>query len=828
MDSLLKDIDYALRQLRRARTFTFIAVLTLAIGSGASTAVFSVVNNVLLEPLPYPGSERLVAIWHIAPGARLAGLGRGDLPTSASMYFTYAEHNRTFEHVGVWTTAAASVTGLAEPEEIRNVAVSDGVLPALAAQPLLGRLLSAADQEPGAPRTVMLSYDYWQRRFGGDRGVIGRSITLDANLYEIIGVMPAGFRVVDTVTDAIVPLRFDRSTLRLPTFDYRAIARLKSNVSVGDASADIERMLPIWMDSWPSYPGVPPRAYADVWKIGPALRPLKQDVVGSVGNVLWVVMGTISIVLLIACANVANLLLVRAHARERELAVRTALGAGGWRVTRMLLIESTTLGVLGGIAGIAVAYVALQALLAIAPAGVPRVSEIALGGRELGFSFCIALLSGLLLGLVPTLKHRGPRISATLHAGGRGSSAGRERHRAQNILVVGQVALALVLLVTAGLMVRTFDALRHVEPGFTNAAELQTVRITIPNTLVPEPEGVLRTQNDILDALAAIPSVRGVAFTSGMPMDGFGAGADVVFAEDRQDVPSNAPAPLRRFKYVSPGLLETAGTRLLAGRDFSWTDLYDLRPVGLISESLAREFWNDPAAALGKRIFYANSWREIVGVVQDVRENGVDQPPPAIVYWPSMTARGDGTPPYAHSRMTFVLRTPLAGDARLVRQIQEAVWSVNANLPVASVRTMEEVAAQSLARTSFTLIMLAAAGGVALVLGVVGLYGVISYAVAQQRREIAIRMALGAQQRAIRASFVRHGVALAAIGVVIGLGAAALGTRLMTSLLYEVRPFDLPTYVAVAIGLTVVAAVASYLPARRASRVDPAGALAAE
>ncbi len=577
--------------------------------------------------------------------------------------------------------------------------------------------------------------------------------------------------------------------------------------------------------------------YSDVWKIGPGLRSLKQEVVGGIGNVLWVVMGTIAIVLLIACANVANLLLVRAQARERELAVRAALGAGGWHIARVLLLESTMLGVLGGLAGLVVTYAALQALVAIGPSGLPRLSEITIGGRELAFSFGISLLVGLSLGLVPVLKHAGPRTSAALHAGGRGSSAGRERNRAQNVLVIGQVALALVLLVTAGLMVRTFDALRRVEPGFTNAAELQTLRIAIPTSLVPEPERVARTQNDILDALTAIPGVRSAAFTSSMPMDGFNGGFDVIQAEG-QEVPEGTVPPVRRFKSVSPGLFETAGTRLVAGRDLAWADLYDLRPVVMISENLARELWNEPAAALGKRIGFPGNWREVVGVVQDVRDNGLDQAPPAIVYWPSLrmgagdaaalAAGAAAAPALAARAVTVVVRTPLAGTPAFTQQVQRAVWSVNPNLPVASVRTMQEVQAQSLARTSFTLVMLGAAGSVALVLGVVGLYGVISYAVAQRRREIAIRMALGAQQRAIRASFVRHGVTLTAIGIVIGLGTAAAGTRLMTSLLYDVRPVDLPTYVTVAVALTVVAAIASYLPARRASRVGPAEALAAE
>ena len=828
-EALGRDARYAARGLRRNPLFTVIALLTLAIGTGANTAIFSVVDNVLLKPLPYPQAEELVAVWHRAPGAELTGVG-GELRSSASMFFTYAEENRTLQDVGVWVNGTASITGLAEPEQVRVVAVSNGLLPSLGIRSLVGRWLSQADQEPGASPTVMLTHDYWQRRFGGDLSAVGRTITINSVSTEIVGVMPPGFRIVDTATDLIVPFRFDRSRLLLPTFDFFGVARLKPGVTIAEANADVARMLQIWLESWPPFPGGDPRVYAETWRVEPSLRALKQDVVGSIGNVLWVVMGTIGIVLLIACANVTNLLLVRTEGRQRELAVRAALGAGSWRIARVLLLESVLLGILGGVLGLAVAYAALELLLAIAPTSLPRLSEISIDARALAFALTISMVSGFALGLVPALKYAGPRISAVLHAGGRGSSQGRERHRAQNVLVVTQVALALVLLVSSGLMVRTFQALRTVEPGFTDAPQLQTIRISIPSLVVPEPDLVVRMQHDIVDALAAIPSVSSAAFTSSMPMDGFNVAWDGIEVEDQQDAPPETPPPVRRFKFVAPGLFETAGTRLVAGRDMSWTDIYDSRPVVMISENLARELWIEPAAAIGKRIRGGdNAWREIIGVVQDVRDNGVAEPSPTVVYWPTLRENADPSAPALVTRaVTVVIRSPLAGTDGFFRQVQQAVWSVNANLPLAFVRTMQDVYDQSLARTSFTLVMLAVAGAVALVLGVVGLYGVLSYAVSQRRREIAIRLALGAQQQEIRRGFVRHGVVLAAIGVALGLGAAAGVTRLMTSLLYEIRPLDLPTYAAVGLLLLVVAALASYLPARRASGVDPAEALAAE
>src|SRR5437867_2652674 len=477
LDTLGRDVRFGLRMLRHNPTFTVVALLTLAIGIGANTAVFSVVNSVLLNPLGYPKAEELVAVWHKAPGAEGLGSVSGDLRLSASMYFTYAEQNRTLQALGVWDTDTANVTGLVEPEQVRAVYVSDGALQALGVPPILGRWLSGPDQKPGGPATVMLSYGYWQRRFGGDRSVIGRKITVDLRPREIVGVMPKPFRFVNADSDLIVPLAFDRSKLRLPGFSLQGVARLKPGVTVGESEADIARLVPIWMNSWPASPGINPRIY-ESWRIAPALRHLKQDVVGSVGDVLWVLIGTIGIVMLIASANVANLLLVRAEARQLELAVRAALGAGWGRIVRALLIESILLGVIGGALGLGLAYAGVRFLVEMGPASLPRLSEVSVDARALGFTVAVSLLSGVLVGLVPALKYAGPRISIVLRGGGRTVSQSRERHRARNVLVVATVALALVLLMSSGLMIRTFQALRSVQPGFTHAEHLQTVRIS--------------------------------------------------------------------------------------------------------------------------------------------------------------------------------------------------------------------------------------------------------------------------------------------------------------------------------------------------------------
>jgi predicted permease len=826
VEDFVQDIRYALRMLGKAPGFTAIAVLTLAIGIGANTAVFSVVNSVLLKPLNYPRAEELVSLHQIAPGAAgLADFETG-LHLSPSMYFTYAEQNRTFQSVGVWDTGTANVTGLAEPEQVRTVDVSDGVLQTLGVPPAVGRWLSQADQVPHGPERVMLSYGYWQRRFGGDRSAIGRNLMVDSRPREIVGVMPQRFRFVDTDFDVMVPLAFDRGKVILAGFGFNAIARLKPNVTIAEADADMTRVLPIWMDSWTNGPGSNPHIY-ETWRITPAIRPLKQEVIGNVSELLWVVMGTLGLVMLIACANVANLLLVRVEARQQELAVRAALGAGWARIVRGLLVESLLLGLLGGAVGVGLAYAGVQFLVVAGPANLPRLSEISLDPRTIGFTLLVSLLSGLVFGLIPALKYAGPRVALSLRSVGRTTSASRERYHARNVLVVAQVAMALVLLVSAGLMIRTFQELRNVDPGFTDARHLQALRISIPDSLVSEAERVTRTQNEILEKLGAIPGARSAGFVSEMPMEGFDSSWDAIYTEDKSFSETEIP-PLRLFKYVSPGFCGTAGTRMVAGRELTWTEVYGLRPVVMISENLARELWGSPSAAIGKRLteFPKMPWHEVIGVIQDVRENGVQAKAPEIVYWPTMMVNAFGPERTETVRtVTFVVRSERAGTQGFLDEVRQAVWSVNASLPLANVRTMQTVYDKSVARTSFTLVMLGIAGAMAMALGVIGIYGVISYTVSQRQREIGIRLALGAQRGDVLQMVLRQGAKMAVLGVAIGLCGAVGLTRLMTSLLFGVSPFDPFTFGAVAVLLMAVALAACYLPGRRATRVDPMVAL---
>ena len=812
---------HALRRLVKQPTFTAIAVLTLAIGIGANSAIFAVVDAVLLKPLPYPRPAELVDVDHKAPGIGIERAGGAPF-----LYFTYRDETRTLAHVGLWTGDRLTVTGLDKPEQVPGLAVTDGVLEALGIQPQVGRLFSPADDAPHAPATAILTYGYWQSKFGGDPSVIGRRIVLDGHAHEVVGVMPAAFRFLDRQASILVPLQLDPATTRLGNFSYKTIGRLKPGVTIDEADADVARMIPIALHRFPPSPGFGIKVFEDA-RLAPAIEPLKQSVIGEIAPMLWVLMGTVGLVLLIACANVANLLLVRADSRQHELSIRAALGASWSELVRELLVESTALGVLGGIAGLALAFGGLRVLVALAPANLPRVDQIALDGWTLLFTALVSVVAGVVFGLIPAFKYAGPRVTLTLRAAGRSLTESRERHRARNTLVVLQVALAMVLLVGAGLMIRTFNALRHVDPGFAHPESLQTFRLSIPDSVPPA--AVTRLQQALMEKIATVPGVSSVALTSIVPMEEGGGWHDPIYAEDHV-YQEGRMAPLRLFKMASPGLPATMGNRIVAGRDFTWADVYDARPVAMVSENLARELWNDPSSAVGKRIRSEPDvpWREIVGVVADERDNGVSEKAPTIAYWPIFMKDFAGQKDFTDRALAFVVRTPRAGTRSLETEIEQAVWSVNANLPLANVRTLQEVYDRSLARTSFALVMLAIAGVMALLLGLTGIYGVISYSVSQRTREIGIRRALGAQNEQVTGMFVRHGARLAAIGIACGLVAAAGLGRAMTSLLFEIRPLDPLTYVGVSLGLAAAAVLASYLPALRATAVNPIEALKAE
>jgi predicted permease len=823
MNSFNNQLRQVLRRLGRAPMFTVVTLITLAAGVGANTVVFSVLEGVLLKPLPYSHAESLVGVWHTAPGINIP-----ELNMSPSDYFIYREQGQTFQDIGLYSGDSVSVTGLGEPEQVPALNVTDGTLPILGVQPMLGRTFRREDDLPGAPQTILLTYGYWRRKLSGASSAVGRTLVVDGKERQIIGVLPKGFHFLDHEDPALIaPFQFDRNKTHLGNFSYEGLARLKAGMTLQQANADVARMLPIVMSSFPAPPGFSIKLFEDA-KIGPNVRPLKQDVVGDVGKVLWVLMGSIGMVLLIACANVANLLLVRMEGRRQELALRSALGASWGRIAGELLLESVILGFLGSTLGLALAYGALRVLVAIAPAGLPRISEVGINGPVLLFTLLVSLLASLLFGCVPILKYAGARLTTGIREGGRGLSQSKEQHRARNTLVVVQVALALVLLICSGLMIRTFRALTKVNPGFSGPAELQSFRVTIPDTHVKEPERIIRMEEEILHKLEGVPGVSSVSIGTRLPMDGDGW-HDPILIQGRTYAEGEFP-PLRLFKFVSPGFLKTVGTPLVAGREITWTDTYNKIPVAMISEGLAREYWHAPADALGKRIQVStkDDWREIVGVVGDMHDDGVNKKPPTSVYWPLLQAHFESDDISVRRDVAFIIRSPRAGSEAFLKDVREAVWSVDPNLPLADVHTFDYFYKRSMARTSFTLIMLGVAGSMALLLGVVGIYGVIAYSVSQRTREIGIRMALGAQQPTVTGMFVRHGLLLTGVGVACGLVAAVLLMRLMSSLLFNVNPVDPITYGTVSLGLAATAWLASYLPSRRAATVDPVEALRAE
>jgi predicted permease len=834
LGSLGRRLPYALRALARRPAFTLAAVVTLALGLGATTAIFSVVYSVLIKPLPYPNADELVRIRHRAPGINVEYL-----QASSNMYLTYRQQSRTFATVGLWQPLDATLTIGGEPQRVRALFVSDGTLQALGVQAALGRLFTGSDHGPAAegPAPLLLSHAFWQRRFGGDESAVGRELSTDAPsgtgtlawgpLSQVVGIMPRDFRFLDVTPapDVIIPVRLDPNRQAHGAYRWEMLARLRPGATLAEARADLERMRPIHRDAWPPFPGSTMDGF-DNMRIGATVRPLQDDLVGGVASMLWVVMGAIGAVLLIACANIANLLLVRADARRQELAVRAALGAVPARIARELLGESFALGAVGSVLGLVLAYVAVQVLVANGPSNLPRLQEISVYPPVLAFTVVVSLASTLLFGSITALKHT---LRSDLPAIGAARGASRERNRTRGMLVVAQVALAVVLVVSAALMIRTFQALRDVDPGFSDPATIQTARIWIPRAEFPEPAQHIRMEREIADRIAALPGVTAVGFTDAVPIAWGGMGMRIA-VEGQALGPGTGP--LARIKYVSPGYFAAMGTRLLAGREVTWSDLDAGGRVVVVTEDFARELAPEPAGALGMRVRFGgeneDAWREVIGVTQDIHENGVYQEPGSLVYWPVLAAELYGIPVVVATSVTFAVRSERAGTATLVEEIRQAVRSVSASIPIGEERTMQDLYAGNLARTSFTLVLLGIAGAMALALGVVGIYGVIAYVVAQGTRELGIRAALGARPRQLEGLFVRQGLVLTGIGTVVGLVGAAALARVISSLLFETSPLDVTAYVAALAVTLTAAALASYLPARRAATIDPMQTLRAE
>jgi predicted permease len=800
----LRTARHTVRLMRARPGFVLTVVLSLALGIGANTTIFSVVHGVLIQPLSYPQADALVGVYN---RLTVSGQVYEDAALSPGMYAACRDHCRTFEQVGVWTAGAAAVTGAGEPEQVATVMVTHGVLDAFGVPALSGRWFFRDDELPGAARTAILSHGYWQRRFGGDRQVLGRSMVIDFLPHQIVGVMPPGFRFVDLSPDVLLPLRL---TNRADEFSYNGIARLRAGVSVAQANADIAR---VWRQ-WAQNEGV--ARLLEEWAVTPNARPLKNDVVGDVGMTLGVVMGALGLLLLLVCANVANLVMVRAQAREQEFAIRAAIGAGRGRIAWEQLVESLTLGLMGGTLGLALAFLGVRLLVVTGPASLPRLNEVTLGPAAVAFALLCALGTSLLFGTVAVVGRRvPPRID---HA--RGATPAGERLRGQRVLVVGQVALAFVLLVVSGLMVRTLLAIQNVQPGFTRPDQIQMVRISIPAVLAREPEQVIRLMKQMVDGIAAVPGVAAVGFASALPLEdnrnGVSVAVEGVTEQDRTP-------PNRRYRHASPGLFAAQGTRLFAGRDFTWDDVFARRRVAIVSERMARESWGQLREALGKRIQIGRStaWTEVVGVVEDVHADGLHLPAPATVYARGGVEAGANGSTTVRRAVTLAIRSSRAGSQPFLKEVAAALHAVNANVPLADVRTLEDAYRRSMAQTSFTVTLIGIAAATALALAVVGVYGVLAYAVARRRHEVGIRLALGAQPAAVRTLFVRQGLLLTSLGGAVGLASSLALARAIASLLYGVTPWDPLTYALSGVALGAGAIVATVVPVRRAAAVDP-------
>jgi len=812
VENTLRSARQAVRLLRTHPGFVFTVVLSLALGIGANTTIFSVVHGVLIQPLPYPRSDQLVGIYN---RLTIGGQVYEDAALSPGMYAACRDDCQAFEHVGVWSSGAATVTGAGEAEQVATVTATHGVFPAFGVPASLGRWFSPDDDSPGGARTAILSYGYWQRRFGGDAEILRRTVVIDFVPHQIVGVMPRDFRFLDLSPDVFLAQRL--STNRPDEFSYNGIGRLKPGLTVAQANADIGR---VWR-TWGQTAGV--GKLLDEMAVTPNARPLKNDVIGNVGMALRVLMGALGLLMLLVCANVANLVLLRAQARRQEFAIRAALGAGWGRIAWEQLAESLSLGLMGGTLGLGLAYYGVRLLVATRPDGLPRLDEITLGPAAIAFALLCALGTSLLFGAVAIVARRVPRRIDNA----RGASQAREQLRGQRVLVVGQVAMALVLLVASGLMVRTLLAIQRVEPGFTRPDQIQMVRISLPQVLAREPERVIRVQKDMLDRLAAIPGVEAVGFASALPLENNRNGV-VVAVEDVTD-PDRMP-PNRSYRHASPGLFAAQGSRLLAGRDFTWDDVFDQRRVAIVSENMARDSWGEPRRALGKRIRIGRDspWTEVVGVVENIHAYGLHEPAPATVYARAgveTAASGSST---ARRAVTVAIRSSRAGNQTFLNEVAAAVHAVNASVPLANVRTLEDAYRRSMARTSFTVTLIGIAAAMALALAVVGVYGVLAYAVARRRHEVGIRLALGAQPRTVRALFVRQGLLLTSLGGVLGLAASAALSRWISPLLYEVSALDPLTYAIAVAALTGGALLASLVPASRAASVDPMETLRSE
>jgi putative ABC transport system permease protein len=798
MATLVHDLRYAVRLLRTRPGFAAVAILTLALGIGATTAIFSVVHAVLLNPLPFRDAARLVHV-------RITGRDGALFPLPDTDFLAWRAQNRTADAVAVFASGSTTLTGDGAPERLTAAGVTDRFFDVLGARPLLGRVLQEGDDKPGAPKTALISYALWTRRFRSDASVVGRAVTLDAESHTIVGVMPAGFRFPDADVDVWWVLTMKPPLRRGPFYTW-GIARLSPGVRIDALRANLET---ITAGLKRDHPG------PDDWVMNAV--PLQEAIVGDVRTILYALLGAVGFLLLIATANVANLLLARAAARDREIAVRGALGAGRSRIAAQLVTESLVLALLAGAAGLIVAVWGTRALLALAPEGIPRLAEVRMNVSVFGFALGVAALSGLLFGVAPALRASRTPLVETLKDGGRGGS-GVSHRRAQRLLVVSEIALALMLSVGAGLMIRSFAALQRVSPGF-EPSRLLTFRLSLPGARYDTRVKVRDFYLALVERLEALPGVRAAGLTVSLPPHRLTMTDN--FTPEGMTLPPNQSAPLGPLLFVSERYFTALGAPLLRGRFFTERDQRDAPEVVIINDALARQFFRgqDP---VGRRLKNGgperpdNHWMTIVGVVGDVSYSGLDAAPEPTVYFPFRQATSD---------TQFVVVRTAGEPGSVATAARQIVAGLDKDLPIADLSTMDEVMTASMASPRFRTTLVSIFAAVGLLLAAIGIYGVMSYAVTERTHEIGVRAALGADRGDLMRLVLGETIALAAAGISLGLAGALLTTRLIRVLLFRVEPTDPITFAGISVVLAMAALAASYIPARRAMRVDPMVAL---
>jgi len=810
LETLLQDVRHGVRGMLRTPAFTAIAVIVLALGIGANTAIFSVVDAVLLRPLAYRDSGRLVTI-----------LMDGRFPVSVANYIDWRDQSRSFESMGAADYWSPNLTGIDSPENVRGLKVTQSLFPMLGVEPMLGRLFVEGEDKDGADREVILSYRLWQRRFSSDRNVLGKPIVLDGNAYMVVGVMPPGFQFAPfwaTKAELWVPNAFGARIHDRGGNSLRIFARLRDGASLTQARAEIAS---ITARLEQQYPGT----NRDV-----VVTPLKEKVVGSIQTPLLVLLGAVAFVLLITCANIAHMLLARAATRQKEVAVRSALGARRGRLIRQFLTESLLLGSLGGAVGFVLAVVAMHALIALSPSTIPRVQTVSIDLRAALFLFSATILTSVGFGLAPALQASSVNMNDTLKEGGRGAGSGIRHNRLRAALVVSEFALALMLLVGAGLMIRTFAALEAVDAGF-NPHHAVSMIVSVAGSREAEPGRRAIFYHQLIERVRALPGVEGAGGINHLPLAGDLWGWP--FAIEGRPKPRPGESPSGVYRMVMPGYFAAMQLPIIRGRDVSDADTAAAPGVVIINECAANRYWpgEDP---IGKRISFdehkANppTWLTIIGIAKNAKQGDWTADPDPEVYLAAFQNHeflGNSKDSDPHiSYITLVARTA-SDPAAVISAMKQAAWSFDRNLAIFQVVTMDGVVAEATAESRFEMLLLTIFASIALVLATVGIYGVIGYSASRRTHEIGVRMSLGATRKDVLLLVVKQGMWLTLAGLVAGLAGALVLSRLMTKLLFGVKPTDLLTFVAVAIGLGFVAMVACYIPARRATRIDPVTAL---